>query len=391
MKPLADPNDTLTASTTKRGYTMHEHMDEMGVINMNGRVYDPLIGRFLTADPHIQAPDDLQSFNRYSYVKNNPLAYTDPSGYFFKKLWKKVKKVVVAVVIVVAAVYTAGLAASAAAGAMGYSSVAAATVGAGATYSSAIAVGAAAGAAGSFTSTLLATGNVEKALKNGVKGAIAGGVTAGVTHGIADFNWGRYMNGEQVRVDWRGIPVSSIPQRGIQVLGSSVASGVSNAATGGSFSAGASGALPYNLFGEASSYMRTEMAIQSAKHPINSSGVSAGVGGDGFKVGGERGIYDDDGGVKFSSDKGGPMGGNQGGIGRFGPLGSYGPGSIQDSIVEHFAGPHDFLNSWTYDSQGMYAAGDSALANIGNYANVLTATPFVFGHAVTNYMPGAVK
>ena len=65
---LNDPNDTLTASTTKRGYTMHEHMDEMGVINMNGRVYDPLIGRFLTADPHIQAPDDLQSFNRYSYV-----------------------------------------------------------------------------------------------------------------------------------------------------------------------------------------------------------------------------------------------------------------------------------------------------------------------------------
>lgn len=101
---LADPNDTLTASTTKRGYTMHEHMDEMGVINMNGRVYDPLIGRFLTADPHIQAPDDLQSFNRYSYVKNNPLAYTDPSGYFFKKLKKIFKKAIAVVAIVVAVV-----------------------------------------------------------------------------------------------------------------------------------------------------------------------------------------------------------------------------------------------------------------------------------------------
>lgn len=52
------------------------------MINMNGRVYDPAIGRFLTADPFIQAPDNLQSFNRYAYVLNNPLAYTDPSGYF---------------------------------------------------------------------------------------------------------------------------------------------------------------------------------------------------------------------------------------------------------------------------------------------------------------------
>lgn len=101
---LADPNDTLTASTSKRGFTMHEHMDEMGVINMNGRVYDPLIGRFLTADPHIQAPEDLQSFNRYSYVKNNPLAYTDPSGYFFKKLKKIFKKAIAVVAIVVAVV-----------------------------------------------------------------------------------------------------------------------------------------------------------------------------------------------------------------------------------------------------------------------------------------------
>ncbi|MEZ5665640.1 MAG: RHS repeat-associated core domain-containing protein [Burkholderiaceae bacterium] len=71
-----DTLEVLTAQSTQRGYTMHEHMDQMGVINMNGRVYDPLIGRFLSADPHIQHPDDLQSFNRYSYVKNNPLAFT---------------------------------------------------------------------------------------------------------------------------------------------------------------------------------------------------------------------------------------------------------------------------------------------------------------------------
>lgn len=90
-----DNSDTLTSSNTKRGYTMHEHMDEMGVINMNGRVYDPAIGRFLTADPYIQAPDNLQSHNRYAYVLNNPLALTDPTGYWsLKKAWKKIKNVV---------------------------------------------------------------------------------------------------------------------------------------------------------------------------------------------------------------------------------------------------------------------------------------------------------
>ena len=57
---------------------------------MNGRIYDPTLGRFLQADPFIQAPINSQSYNRYSYVLNNPLSYTDPSGYFFKKLFKAI-------------------------------------------------------------------------------------------------------------------------------------------------------------------------------------------------------------------------------------------------------------------------------------------------------------
>ncbi|MES9937204.1 MAG: RHS repeat-associated core domain-containing protein [Sedimenticola sp.] len=59
---------------------------------MNGRVYDPELGRFLSADPHVQSFANPQSLNRYSYVLNNPLSYTDPSGYFFKSLFKAVKK-----------------------------------------------------------------------------------------------------------------------------------------------------------------------------------------------------------------------------------------------------------------------------------------------------------
>lgn len=59
---------------------------------MNGRVYDATLARFVSADPHIQAGSLSQSYNRYSYVLNNPLKYNDSSGYFFKKLFKQVKR-----------------------------------------------------------------------------------------------------------------------------------------------------------------------------------------------------------------------------------------------------------------------------------------------------------
>lgn len=72
---------------TPRGFTGHEHADGLGIIHMNGRSYDPKLGRFLQADPFIQAPDNSQSLNRYSYALNNPLSYTDPSGFFFKELF----------------------------------------------------------------------------------------------------------------------------------------------------------------------------------------------------------------------------------------------------------------------------------------------------------------
>jgi RHS repeat-associated protein len=66
----------------RRGFTSQETIPNVGLINMNGRVYDPVVGRFLSPDPTIQFPTDLQDYNRYSYVKNNPLRYTDPTGFF---------------------------------------------------------------------------------------------------------------------------------------------------------------------------------------------------------------------------------------------------------------------------------------------------------------------
>lgn len=68
-------------SVTTRGFTSHEMLDEVGLIHMNGRIYDPKLGRFLQADPQVQFASDTQSYNRYSYVHNNPLRYTDSSGY----------------------------------------------------------------------------------------------------------------------------------------------------------------------------------------------------------------------------------------------------------------------------------------------------------------------
>jgi len=66
-----------------RGFTGHEHMDKFQLINMNGRLYDPVIARFLSVDPYVQIPNNTQNFNRYSYCLNNPLLYTDPSGELF--------------------------------------------------------------------------------------------------------------------------------------------------------------------------------------------------------------------------------------------------------------------------------------------------------------------
>ena len=66
-----------------RGYSGHEHLPWFGLVNMNARLYDPAVGRFLSPDPIIQAPDNTQNYNRYSYCLNNPLRYRDENGEFF--------------------------------------------------------------------------------------------------------------------------------------------------------------------------------------------------------------------------------------------------------------------------------------------------------------------
>jgi RHS repeat-associated protein len=140
-----------TGLLTDRGFTGHEHIDLFALVNMDGRMYDPIIGRFLSPDPLIQMPENLQSLNRYAYCLNNPLTLTDPSGYsWLSRNWKSLVTAAVAI------------------------SVSALTAGIGSTVGVAILAGAAGGFAGGVTGTLLAGGNIGQALIAGVIGGAIG-------------------------------------------------------------------------------------------------------------------------------------------------------------------------------------------------------------------------
>lgn len=81
--PLDWSYNIIPSAAFDRGFTGHEHLYEFGLINMNGRLFDPVLGLFLSADNHIQLPDITHGYNRYGYCLNNPLIYTDPTGEFW--------------------------------------------------------------------------------------------------------------------------------------------------------------------------------------------------------------------------------------------------------------------------------------------------------------------
>ncbi|WP_294219426.1 RHS repeat-associated core domain-containing protein [uncultured Chryseobacterium sp.] len=83
--PVITDKASLAAASLliDRGYTSHEHFMGVGIIHMNGRLYDPLLRRFLNADENIQDPMNTQNYNKYGYVMNNPLMYNDPNGEFW--------------------------------------------------------------------------------------------------------------------------------------------------------------------------------------------------------------------------------------------------------------------------------------------------------------------
>jgi RHS repeat-associated protein len=144
----------------ERGFTGHEHLDEVGFIHMNGRIYDPTIGRFLQADPIIQDASDGQNFNRYSYVSNNPLSLTDPSGFSWWTKWRRT-------IFAIAVAWFLGPG-----GFFGANGVAGATLGMTGT-----AAQAASAIAAGFASGGIQGGNIQSALR--------GAFFAGLTFGLA--------------------------------------------------------------------------------------------------------------------------------------------------------------------------------------------------------------
>jgi RHS repeat-associated protein len=167
---------TNTNAGTDRGFTGHEHLDDVGVIHMNGRIFDPTLGRFMQGDPLIQDPLNLQNYDRYGYCYNNPLTCTDPSGQSWLSdrwhaIWRNpYARVVIAVVVAyVSYGYGSGWAASAlasteTAATAGYS---AATINAVANLGGSVAAGFAGGAAASGT------------LNGGLQGAASAGLFFG--------------------------------------------------------------------------------------------------------------------------------------------------------------------------------------------------------------------
>ena len=236
---------------TDRGFTGHKHFTSAGIIHMGGRVFDPEVGRFMSADPHIQAPLNSQSLNRYSYTLNNPLSFTDPSGYFFSSIFKKLKKlfdkikkiikkvvetikkiakkignvvkkigsyvkkyarVIVAVVVAVAIVAATG-------GAGGFFAAQL-----GSTLAGNVAAGALAGAA----SGLITTGS----LKGALEGAFFGAVTAGFAQWVGGANQAIGKIGKSIGL---GIKTANTL---VKVAAHGVIGGLRSVVNGGKFLAG---------------------------------------------------------------------------------------------------------------------------------------------------------
>ncbi len=184
-----DPQETIT-SLTNRGFTQHEHLEEVALVHMNGRLYDAQIGRFLSADIAIQDLTNSQAFNAYSYVLNNPLAYTDPTGFFFGFFKHIVKSIVSAVVHVVektiiephVAIISKGIEI------VQQNQIAQVALAVGLTAVLGPAGGSLAIGTGLLNATQAAvvSGVVVGGITGGPKGAILGGISAGVTYGIGD-------------------------------------------------------------------------------------------------------------------------------------------------------------------------------------------------------------
>ena len=202
-----------------RGYTGHEMLPEFGLINMNGRLYDPMLGRFLSPDNFVQMPDFSQSFNRYSYCINNPLKFNDPDG---EIAWWVAAALVGGIINVATNASDIdsfgdflgyfGVGAIAGIGGAYVGGMVAGAIGVGGFIGGA-ATGFAGGAVGGFTlgsgNSIVANGwDLDAALKAGVDGMITSAVSGALIGGAV----GGYSAYKQGTDFWTGKPNSLVPQ-----------------------------------------------------------------------------------------------------------------------------------------------------------------------------------
>lgn len=228
---ITDPEQIAKAQLLlDRGYTSHEHLWEVGIIHMNGRLYDPLLRRFLNADENIQDPHNTQNYNKYGYVFNNPLMYNDPSGEF----------ALIPFLIVVG---------------------------------KAAAIGAAVGLA-SYTIGLAVTGNLHQwniggALKATFWGAVSGAVSGGL---------GELFSAGSV------VKALGDAKFLIQAAAHGVSQGVLSVMQGGDFLSGAAGgffgSLGAELWGGAMKNLGYEKFAQSTWGTVSFGALSGGVGSE---------------------------------------------------------------------------------------------------------------
>ena len=277
---VADPavNVEAGSSVTPRGFTGHEHVDAMGmdVIHMNGRIYDPQIGRFLQADPVIQAPGNLQSWNAYTYVFNNPLAYTDPTGMISLR---QALGIVVAIVGTVFAPQFASVWAKIGYAALigaasGYVSTGtmqgalwgafsgAAFAGIGAYFDNAQWALAADGGKGVFNGGLSATGYAAKVIAHGITGGVMSKLQGGkFGHGFASAGVTQAFAPGIDRIDVTNTGVSALRIAAAAVLG-----GTASKLSGGKFANGAiTGAFSRAFNDELSSKQAEKLRENRAK------------------------------------------------------------------------------------------------------------------------------
>ena len=219
-----------SSAKTQHGYTGHEQVDSMGLIHMNGRLYAPGMNRFIQADPMVQDATDPASWNRYAYVFNNPLAHTDPTGYWGVRE-QAAARTVAAIII---SYYTGGLAANAA------------TVGeafwitvAGGAAAGAVQTGNARGAAtGAFSAGLFFgigqhfgdARSVGKTVAHGLAGGVMAELQGGnFGHGFVSAAFSEAINPELKKID---NPV-------LQGIAHAVAGGTASELAGGKFANGA--------------------------------------------------------------------------------------------------------------------------------------------------------